>query len=37
MLLQSKKGGLAAWELAGAQEWLEVSIKLINNATRMYL
>ncbi|KAL2617826.1 hypothetical protein AAZV13_08G209900 [Glycine max] len=22
--LQSKKGGLAAWELAGAQEWLEL-------------
>jgi hypothetical protein len=27
--LQSKKGGLAAWEPAGAQEWLEVSIVLI--------
>ena len=23
---QSKKGGLAAWEPAGAQEWLEVSL-----------
>jgi len=26
LILQSKKGGLSAWEPAGAQEWLEVSI-----------
>ena len=24
--MQSKKGGLAAWEPAGAQEWLEVRV-----------
>jgi hypothetical protein len=26
--MQSKNGGLAAWEPAGAQEWLEVSIEV---------
>ena len=29
VLLQSKNGGLAAWEPAGAPKWLEVSIVLI--------
>ena len=25
LIMQSKNGGLSAWEPAGAQEWLEVS------------
>jgi len=28
--LQGKTGGLSAWEPAGAQEWLEVSITFTN-------
>jgi len=28
--LQGKTGGLSAWEPAGAQEWLEVSIIFTN-------
>lgn len=37
LFLQSKNGGLAAWEPAGTQKWFEVSItsihihELINN------
>jgi beta-amyrin synthase len=33
--LQSKNGGLAAWEPAGASKWLEVSIVLICNHSYM--
>jgi len=37
LILQSKKGGLAAWEPAGAQEWLEVSVTLHQLVMETYL